>query len=337
MSEEGDDKHEKIRVQSQARTEARTRSIFLFIFAFVSVGAFVFCRGAETTSTETGMSPVLRSSAAVTTRQSAAPVAVQSAEPIVVQPAEPIVIQPERPVVTEDMIRLVEELDAEVRRIKATGVIMERDDESLAATKKLQEATRTLMAARYGPEEPYRVEVILEFQDTIADFEEKGPDGTILLEMAPSRLVPHAVFSFLEISRQWKGRGFHRIANHVLQVQTLGKFKNLAFQEYSPEFPHKKGTVGYAGRPSGPHWYVSIMDNSRNHGPGSQQKKNRYEADSCFGKVIRGFGDDVQRIAKIPDKGFISDKRKHVIIKKMRILVPGSGPGAVDGYVEWKE
>jgi hypothetical protein len=79
------------------------------------------------------------------------------------------------------------------------------------------------------------------------------------------------------------------------------------------------------------------MDNSRNHGPGSQQKKNPYEADSCFGKVIRGFDDDVQRIAKIPDKGFINDKKKHVIITKMRILVPGSGPDAVDGYVEWKE
>jgi hypothetical protein len=193
------------------------------------------------------------------------------------------------------------------------------------------------MAARYGPEEPYRVEVVLEFQESIADFKEKGADGTILLEMAPSRLVPHSVFSFLEISRQWQGRGFHRIANHVLQVQTSGKFNNLAFQEYSPEFPHKKGTVGYAGRPSGPHWYVSLIDNSRNHGPGSQQKKNPYEADSCFGKVIRGFDDDVQRIAKIPEKGFLNDKKKHVIIKKMRILVPGSGPDAVDGYVEWKE
>jgi hypothetical protein len=331
---DGDEKYEKIRRQSQART----RSIFLSIFAFVSVGAFVFYRNALTTAdTATGMLPLqtntLRSVTEVAPEpQPVAPIDVQSA-------AEPVVVsEPEGPaVVTDDMIRQVEELDTEVRRIKATGVIMEKDGESLAATKKLQDATRTLMAAKYGPEEPYRVEVVLQFQDTIADFEEKGADGTILLEMAPSRLVPHSVFSFLEISRQWQGRGFHRIANHVLQVQTQGKFKNLAFQEYSPEFPHKKGTVGYAGRPSGPHWYVSIMDNSRNHGPGSQQKKDPYEADSCFGKVIRGFDDDVQRIAKIPDKGFINDKKKHVIITKMRILVPGSGPDAVDGYVEWKE
>jgi hypothetical protein len=327
MSHERNEKYEKIRKQSQART----RSIFLSIFAFVCLGTFVFYREALTTALSaaaTREQPVLRSNFAAATPPEQ-PVRVIA--PIVVHPTE-------RAVVTQDMIQRVEELDAEVRRIKATGVIMERDDESLVATKKLQEATKKLMAARYGPEEPYRVEVILEFQDTIADFQEKGADGTILLEMAPSRLVPHSVFSFLEISRQWQGRGFHRIANHVLQVQTLSKtVKNLAFQEYSPEFPHKKGTVGYAGRPSGPHWYVSIMDNSRNHGPGSQQQKNPYEADSCFGKVIRGFDDDVQRIAKIPDKGFINDKKKHVIIKQMRILVPGSGPDAVDGYVEWKE
>jgi hypothetical protein len=328
---EGDEKYDKISSQSQART----RSMFLSIFALVAVGAFVFyCyyRGSSTTymDTATGMPPqqtnILRSVKEASPEQ-----------PVVVQPVKPIVVQAEGPVVTDDMIRKVEELDAAVRRIKATGVIMEKDEESLAATKKLQEATRTLMAARYGPEEPYRVEVILEFQDTIYDFEKKGAEGTILLEMAPSSLMPHAVFSFLEISRQWQGRGFHRIASHVLQVQTIGKFKSLAFQEYSPEFPHKKGTVGYAGRPSGPAWYVSLIDNSRNHGPGSQQKKNPYEADSCFGKVIRGFDDDVQRIAKIPEKGFLNDKKKHVIIKKMRILVPGSGPDAVDGYVEWKE
>ena len=235
------------------------------------------------------------------------------------------------------LIKEVEELDAEVRRIKATGVIMETDEESLIATKKLQEATQRLLAARYGPEEPYRVKVILEFQDTIPDFVEKGPDGSILLEMAPTRLQPHSVFSFLEVARQYKGGAFHRIAPHVLQVMVKGNFPRLAFQEYSNEYPHEKGTVGYAGRPSGPAWYVSIQDNVKNHGPGSQQKENPYEADSCFGKVIEGFDDEVQRIKKVPGSGFINDPKKHVIIKEMKILVPGDGPDAVDGYVEWKE
>jgi hypothetical protein len=101
--------------------------------------------------------------------------------------------------------------------------------------------------------------------------------------------------------------------------------------------PHKLGTVGYAGRPSGPAWYVSILDNTKNHGPGTQQKHNPYEADSCFGTVIDGFDDEVQRIKKMPGNGFLDDKNKHVLIKDMDILVPGTGPDAVDGYVKWKE
>jgi hypothetical protein len=116
-----------------------------------------------------------------------------------------------------------------------------------------------------------------------------------------------------------------------------GGFQHLAFQEYSEEYPHKLGTVGCAGRPSGPEWYVSTEDNSKNHGPGSQQKHNPYEADSCFGKVIEGFDDEVQRIKKMPGKEFLGNPKKHVLIKDMDIMVPGSGPDAVDGYVKWKE
>ena len=235
------------------------------------------------------------------------------------------------------LVEKVNKLDAEVRRIKKTGVIMETDSASLEATGKLQDATRELLHARYGTQEPYRVKVVLEFQEQSPEFREKGPNGEIIIEMAPSRLQPHSVFSFLEVARQYEGGAFHRIARHVLQVMVRGRFPPLAFQEYSKEYPHKKGTVGYAGRPSGPAWYVSIQDNSMNHGPGSQQKHNPFEADSCFGKVIAGYDNEVQRIAKIPEKGFLNDKKKHVLIKNMIILVPGTGSNAIDGYVEWKE
>jgi hypothetical protein len=163
--------------------------------------------------------------------------------------------------------------------------------------------------------------VLLEFQDTIPDFQDKGADGSLLLEMAPSRLQPHSVFSFLEVARQWKGGAFHRKAGHVLQVMVLGgSFKHLAFQEYSEEYPHKMGTVGYAGRPSGPAWYVSTMDNTKNHGPGSQQKHNPYEADSCFDKVIDGFDEEVQRIKKNPGpEGFLD----HHTEEEVPFCLPG--------------
>ena len=35
--------------------------------------------------------------------------------------------------------------------------------------------------------------------------------------------------------------------------------KGMAFQEYSPRFPHKRLTLGFAGRPGGPAFYISTM------------------------------------------------------------------------------
>lgn len=301
-----DEKYDKARKQ-----QSQNRTLFLVFFAFVGIAAWYILNNASK-------------------RQQLKQASLNKNEPVVlkVPPAQSM----------KSLVAEVQELDAAVRKIKASGVMpMETDPEALVATKKLQEATRRLLGARYGHEEPYRVEIILEFQDTIPDFEEKGKDGSILLEMAPSRLQPHSIFSFLEVARQYKGGAFHRIANHVLQVMVKGNFPHLAFQEYSEEYPHKERTVGYAGRPSGPAWYVSIMDNVKNHGPGSQQDKNPYEADSCFGRVIRGYDEEVQRIRKVPGNGFLDDRKKHVLIKEMKILVPGDGPDAVDGYVEWKE
>lgn len=236
----------------------------------------------------------------------------------------------------ETLVKEVERIDFEVRQIKAKlppGKFMETDTEGVNASKRLQDATRKLLRKRYGPNEPYRVRVELEFQPTIPDFEKDGgKDGMILIEMAPSTFQPHSIFTFMEVARKYKGGGFHRIAGHVLQVMVKNTgVEHLAFQEYSPEWPHKKGTVGYAGRPSGPAWYVSLINNVRNHGPGSQQKANPHEADSCFGKVIEGFDTDVQRIRKVPGQGFLNDRGMWVLIKKMQIMVPES-----DGkYVDW--
>jgi len=244
----------------------------------------------------------------------------------------------------EELQATVDKLDAEVRKIKETGVIMESNRESLITTAKLQDATRKLLVKRYGSVEPYRVRIDLEFQPSIPDYEENGSKGSILIEMAPSSLVPHSVYTFMEEAKNWMMGiwmmgAFHRVAGHVLQV-TVGfsnPVKHLAFQEYSEKYPHKKGTVGYCGRPSGPCWYVSIQDNTRNHGPGSQQKKNPYEADACFGHIIEGFDDVVvKRITRMPGgPGFINDPTKHVLIKRMTIYVPVSDDAA-DGYVEWQ-
>lgn len=95
----------------------------------------------------------------------------------------------------------------------------------------------------------------------------------------------------------------------------------MGFQEYSPNFPHVKYTVGYAGRPGGPDFYVSTMDNTQNHGPGGQSSyEDPSEADPCFAKVVDGF-DTVDRLAKMPVKeGWYKAMQKNVGIKSMKIL-----------------
>ena len=231
----------------------------------------------------------------------------------------------------ERLEKLVAEYDDKVRKIKRRVSIFETDEEAQKAAKLLQDATRKLIQARYGVHDlnkPLRVRVNLEFQPSMPDFAEKGSEGSILIEMAPISLVPHSVFTFLEIARNFKQGAFHRNAAHVLQATVRGDgYRSLAFQEYSDKYPHEKGTVGYAGRPSGPAWYISIQNNVRNHGPGSQQTHNKFEADSCFGRVIEGFEDiAVDRIHKMPGRGFINDAKKQVKITSMNIFVPITTP-----------
>ena len=102
------------------------------------------------------------------------------------------------------------------------------------------------------------------------DIADKGATGIILIETAPIELMPVAVLLYLDIVSDWEGGMFHRNAGHVLQIQTHGRHRGLPFQEYSPEYPHVEGTLGYAGRPGGPPFYISTIDNTRNHGPASQ-------------------------------------------------------------------
>ena len=252
-------------------------------------------------------------------------------------------------------------LEAQVRTIKSTGIIMETDPTALALTRKLQDVTRELITLRYpNPSnnnnnnntdynniKNYRIELQLEFQPSIPDYSTKGKDGSIVVELAPISLLPCSVYNFLEIARTWKSGAFHRNANHVLQAtaHSTAITSAMPFQEYSPSYPHKRGTLGYCGRPSGPCFYVSIMDNTVNHGPGSQQKHNPYEADSIIGTVIKGMEEDgtVSRIHGMPGHEFLSNKDDWVLIKTMRILVPSSSlssseaEGNEDGYVEFSK
>lgn len=78
------------------------------------------------------------------------------------------------------------------------------------------------------------------------------------------------------------------------------------------------------GRPGGPAFYISTVDNSENHGPASQGSKT--EADGCFGKIALGGPDEavVNRMKKQPGKsppsGFVSSPKDFIKITKMDLI-----------------
>jgi len=151
----------------------------------------------------------------------------------------------------------------------------------------------------------------------------------ITIEMAPLNLMPIAINLFLQQihHKLWEGCNFVINAMHILQAgphQYKGegqyaansyllksKFEKnrldtMPYQEYSLDYPHTKYTVGFAGRPGGPDFYINKVDNSENHGPGGQTHHDLHEeADPCFGRVVAGFEviEDINRIPVDREKG----------------------------------
>lgn len=177
----------------------------------------------------------------------------------------------------------------------------------IKANKKKEEAiaklSKKLLYAEFGENEPYRAKITVVYPESLKSNKERGD---IVIEFASSDLMPTAVLFVLTQIKAgaWNGMSFIRNAGHVLQAssQTVNReydgkrFKleyqdsSIPFQEYSPLFPHKKYTLGLAGRPGGPDFYISTTDNTKNHGPGGQVSYTlQNEADSCFAKVIEGF------------------------------------------------
>lgn len=242
-----------------------------------------------------------------------------------------------------ELAATVNSLDGQVRaRKKTPDVIMEADEEGLKLTGALQKATLKLLEHRYGANTlhtKFRVVVDVMYPaSVIKDPDSDSHKGQFTIEMAPHDILPCSVFYFMEMVRTFKSMAFHRNAGHVLQASSqsgaTAGHKSMPFQEYSPLHPHAKYSTGYAGRPSGPEWYVSIQDNTNNHGPGSQQKKNPYEADSNFGNIVDGAESGVfAKIHSVPANGFLP-KEHCTNMYKMTLMVNSiTDPNQ---WTEWK-
>jgi cyclophilin family peptidyl-prolyl cis-trans isomerase len=108
----------------------------------------------------------------------------------------------------------------------------------------------------------------------------KTNEGDIEIEMAPCHLMPVVTMYFIKQVEEgfWDGMVFFRAESHVIQATDMKKdgsrnrktSRSIPFQEYSDQFVHHKYTLGIAGRPGGPDFYINMSENIRIHGPGGQ-------------------------------------------------------------------
>jgi len=167
--------------------------------------------------------------------------------------------------------------------------------------KQVQEVSRREAIERFGSGPHF-----VEFSVIFADMEDHELPSKFKVEMAPLDLMPHSVLLFLEMveKRLWDETAFVHHADHIISatptVYHSGESKreefekaglsHVAFQEYTEEYSHDPYTLGFSGRPGGPDFYVSTMNNREMHGPGGQLDADLVEeADPCFAKVVEGF------------------------------------------------
>jgi len=116
----------------------------------------------------------------------------------------------------------------------------------------------------------------------------------LVLEMAPLDVMPHSVYTFLEMvdAKLIDGCSFVLNAMNVVKAAPLPydgsraskKVKaftqlgldTVSFREYSPSYPHEQFTVGFAADGS-PDFYINTKDNTEQHA-----------GEPCFAKIVSG-------------------------------------------------
>jgi len=230
---------------------------------------------------------------------------------------------------------IVREIETERAKVLARDEIIK--NQVVILQRRIQGESRRETVDKFGPG-PYRVEVALEFPGQ----PKYDDDGAVLpykfhLEMASLEDMPHSVQLFMEQVHHglWDGCAFVWNPDHLmlasphvhaeqLEDGTFDIYEDddkredfietgytsISFQEYSDNMPHKQYTLGFAGRPGGPNFYINMKDNTRVHGPdgktGDIETVDREglegDADPCFARVVAGF-DAVDRMHALPVNG----------------------------------
>jgi len=240
------------------------------------------------------------------------------------------VSSPPSPLLTEIM-----SLEQELREIRKLGGRMDEHPKAPALIVKLQDLCRSYLIERYG-QSPLTLTLSVKFPEYLSHLPNPNPNPSIPedehehghrerllnVDLGPLDHVPYSVFLITEVARVFSRGAFHRNAGHVIQALVRESRKGMAFQEYSPEYPHIQYSMGYCGRPGGPGFYISMVDNTKNHGPGSQGSKTG-EADGCFGRLADQESIEVaKQMLKylkegVGKSGFISSNNKWAFITSM--------------------
>lgn len=205
----------------------------------------------------------------------------------------------------------IQEMNAIRRKLKYSAKKAEKLKNQVRASG-LRDAS-----AKYGTG-IQQVEIELVFLD-----DTDGPT-TFIIEMAPIELMPHSVYTFLEMVSANLVNGCSFIVNalHVLKAAPLpydgtsaaakardfqeSGLESVAFREYSPDYPHTLYTVGFAADGS-PSFYINTEDNTEIH-----------NGDPCFARVISGF-DTIKRMEASPTRNGLWLERR-IGIKRATIL-----------------
>jgi len=150
------------------------------------------------------------------------------------------------------------------------------------------------------------------------------PTHTLVLEMAPLELMPHSVYTFLEMvdAKLVDGCSFVLYAMNTIKAAPLpydgsrptAKVKafrklgldTLSFREYSKDYPHEQFTVGFAADGS-PDFYINTGDNTDQH-----------VGEPCFARIVSGF-DTIEKMEDEPTRSMMWYK-KRIGIKKAIII-----------------
>tara|TARA_Y100000389_G_C17460886_1_gene521605 strand:+ start:1204 stop:1920 length:717 start_codon:yes stop_codon:yes gene_type:complete len=217
----------------------------------------------------------------------------------------------------EECVFVIEKVESYIVQAKSSysPKLITRDD-LLQLQQHISDVCRCYLMKRFEGVPSIFIEMNLQFPEYI-----QGPkNARIVFETAPFECSPYCVFYMLRIFEKWTEGYFHRNAPHVLQAKPVEKHQPLVFQEYCSDFPHVKYSLGCAGRPGGPQFYISIKNNTRCHGPGSQGSKTN-EADGCFGIIHCDKSVEViERITEMPFDCFTRDRDLCVEILNFNII-----------------